>query len=257
MSAHVHPCSKRRGYVSVLTATLLLGGGGLSAALWAQDTSSRPPESPAVERIEGTPKPERPRVNRRGPPPRLPDTNELALMERLVDLEPEKLRRLIEFLERVEEMSPEQKEVLKQRIDEMRKTFKRISAEDREWLKFYTLSLPPEERESHFQELRVLQPDQRAQYLQAQLETIRATGITLEELQARAHENVLENGLPRSLRRERLERLREEGNLTDAQRQELRERLRERRSQTRPSGLEPPASEDTGDASQTEASASD
>ncbi len=259
-------CRSGRGWVSSLLAMALLSGSvGLSAALLAQNSGNRPSAADEPRgAFEGTPKPERPRVNRRGPPPRLPDAQELALMERFIDLEPEKLRRLIEFLERVEEMSPEEKEKLKQRIEDMRTTFKRISDEDREWLKFLTLSLTPDEREAHFEALRQLQPEERAQYLQGQLDAVRATGITIEQLEARARENVKEYGLPKPVRRERLERLREEGaglseeerremrerlrdggNLTEEERRELRERLRERRNKPRPSGLEPPPTEET------------
>ncbi|MGF1482871.1 MAG: hypothetical protein ACFBZ8_00740 [Opitutales bacterium] len=232
----------RAGFLAIAFSLSPIGDAANADAQPKSETASDARLEP-----DSVPKPLRPRVVRERPPPRLPDDRELALMEHLIDLEPDKLRRLIGFLQHVEQMSPEEKEQLKGRIEQMRTTFKKIGEDDRRWLRVYIASRSVEERREHFAALRELSPDARAAYLQQQLDEIRASGVTYEELRALAKANFeLRGGRPQA--GEGSSPSLEDGEaatVNPERRQRFLERMRERQERRRPSGLEPPPEEAT------------
>jgi hypothetical protein len=199
---------------AVGVALLALGLWGVTAALPLARAQNEPGPGPAAsERGERAgPGP------RWRPPPRLPDQAELRLMERLLQMEPQKLRRLIVFLEQVEQMSPEEKERLLERIRTAKSNLNKIDPADRRLLMTYMMSLSEEERLARFREIAGLTPEERLEYMRALVGEIRASGETVESLANQARERLRERGDDLPTLRERLRNARERGILPPLER---------------------------------------
>jgi predicted component of type VI protein secretion system len=94
---------------------------------------------------------------------------ETRMLQQLLKMEPAHLVNLRQTIERIEQMTSDEKEKLRKRVDElnqmrpervkaMRERFESIPREDREAMRQRWLNLPPEERQDWHQKLRAMDP---------------------------------------------------------------------------------------------------
>ncbi len=104
---------------------------------------------------------------------------ETRMLQQLLKMEPAGLADLRQTIERIEQMTSDEKEKLRKRVDElnqmrpervkaMRDRFESIPREDREAMRQRWLNLPPEERQEWHQKLRAMAPEERQKVLQEQ-----------------------------------------------------------------------------------------
>ena len=104
---------------------------------------------------------------------------ETRMLQQLLKMEPAGLADLRQTIERIEQMTSDEKEKLRKRVDElnqmrpervkaMRERFESIPREDREAMRQRWLNLPPEERQEWHQKLRAMAPEERQKVLQEQ-----------------------------------------------------------------------------------------
>ncbi len=104
---------------------------------------------------------------------------ETRMLQQLLKMEPAGLADLRQTIERIEQMTSDEKEKLRKRVDElnqmrpervkaMRDRFESIPREDREAMRQRWLNLPPEERQEWHQKLRAMDPEERQKVLQEQ-----------------------------------------------------------------------------------------
>ena len=104
---------------------------------------------------------------------------ETRMLQQLLKMEPAGLADLRQTIERIEQMTSDEKEKLRKRVDElnqmrpervkaMRDRFESIPREDREAMRQRWLNLPPEERQEWHQKLRAMGPEERQKVLQEQ-----------------------------------------------------------------------------------------
>ena len=104
---------------------------------------------------------------------------ETRMLQQLLKMEPAGLADLRQTIERIEQMTSDEKEKLRKRVDElnqmrpervkaMRERFESIPREDREAMRQRWLNLPPEERQEWHQKLRAMDPEERQKVLQEQ-----------------------------------------------------------------------------------------
>lgn len=102
---------------------------------------------------------------------------QLAMLERFLNMPPEKLAEIRETIEQVEAMSEEEREAMRQQIAEYRKlrfekrralldAFRKVPQEEREQMREYWQSLSPEEREQKRRTLREMSQEERMQWRQ-------------------------------------------------------------------------------------------
>ena len=104
---------------------------------------------------------------------------ETRMLQQLLKMEPAGLADLRQTIERIEQMTSDEKEKLRKRVDElnqmrpervkaMRERFESIPREDREAMRQRWLNLPPEERQEWHQKLRAMAPEERQKVLKEQ-----------------------------------------------------------------------------------------
>ena len=104
---------------------------------------------------------------------------ETRMLQHFLKMESADLVNLRQTIERIERMTPEEKEKLRKRIGEldqmrpervkaMRERFESIPREKREAMRQRWLDLPPEERQEWHQKLRAMSPEQRQEVLNEQ-----------------------------------------------------------------------------------------
>ena len=104
---------------------------------------------------------------------------ETRMLQQLLKMEPAGLADLRQTIERIEQMTSDEKEKLRTRVEElnqmrpervkaMRDRFESIPREDREAMRQRWLNLPPEERQEWHQKLRAMDPEERQKVLQEQ-----------------------------------------------------------------------------------------
>ena len=104
---------------------------------------------------------------------------ETRMLQQLLKMEPAGLADLRQTIERIEQMTSDEKEKLRKRVDELnqmrpervkaiRDRFESIPREDREAMRQRWLNLPPEERQEWHQKLRAMDPEERQKVLQEQ-----------------------------------------------------------------------------------------
>tara|TARA_B110001452_G_scaffold45500_1_gene34789 strand:+ start:286 stop:768 length:483 start_codon:yes stop_codon:yes gene_type:complete len=104
---------------------------------------------------------------------------ETRMLQQLLKMEPAGLADLRQTIERIEQMTSDEKEKLRKRVEElnqmrpervkaMRDRFESIPREDREAMRQRWLNLPPEERQEWHQKLRAIDPEERQKVLQEQ-----------------------------------------------------------------------------------------
>ena len=104
---------------------------------------------------------------------------ETRMLQQLLKMEPAGLADLRQTIERIEQMTSDEKEKLRKRVEElnqmrpervkaMRERFESIPREDREAMRQRWLNLPPEERQEWHQKLRAMDPEERQKVLQEQ-----------------------------------------------------------------------------------------
>ena len=104
---------------------------------------------------------------------------ETRMLQQLLKMEPAGLADLRQTIERIEQMTSDEKEKLRKRVEElnqmrpervraMRDRFESIPREDREAMRQRWLNLPPEERQEWHQKLRAMDPEERQKVLQEQ-----------------------------------------------------------------------------------------
>ena len=104
---------------------------------------------------------------------------ETRMLQQLLKMEPAGLADLRQTIERIEQMTSDEKEKLRKRVEElnqmrpervkaMRDRFESIPREDREAMRQRWLSLPPEERQEWHQKLHAMDPEKRQKVLQEQ-----------------------------------------------------------------------------------------
>jgi predicted nuclease with TOPRIM domain len=104
---------------------------------------------------------------------------ETRMLQQLLKMEPAHLVNLRQTIERIEQMTSDEKEKLRKRVDElnqmrpervkaMRERFESIPREDREAMRQRWLNLPPEERQDWHQKLRAMDPEERQKVLKEQ-----------------------------------------------------------------------------------------
>lgn len=104
---------------------------------------------------------------------------ETRMLQQLLKMEPAGLADLRQTIERIEQMTSDEKEKLRKRVEElnqmrpervkaMRDRFESIPREDREAMRQRWLNLPPEERQEWHQKLRAMAPEERQKVLQEQ-----------------------------------------------------------------------------------------
>ena len=104
---------------------------------------------------------------------------ETRMLQQLLKMEPAGLADLRQTIERIEQMTSDEKEKLRKRVDElnqmrpervkaMRERFESIPRDDREAMRQRWLNLPPEERQEWHQKLRAMDPEERQKVLQKQ-----------------------------------------------------------------------------------------
>jgi len=105
----------------------------------------------------------------------LEEGHKLEMLERFLDMPPERLAQIRETIERVESMSDEEKERMRDQIAEYREmhqnkrrklleAFERVPKEEREEMRDYWNSLSPEERKEQRQKLREMSPEERKEW---------------------------------------------------------------------------------------------
>ena len=109
-----------------------------------------------------------------GPPESV--QRETRMLQHFLKMEPAGLVNLRRTIERIERMTTEEKEKLRERIGEleqmrpervkaMRELFESIPREKREAMRQHWLELPPEERQEWHQKIRAMSPEQRQEAL--------------------------------------------------------------------------------------------
>ena len=104
---------------------------------------------------------------------------ETRMLQQLLKMEPAGLADLRQTIERIEQMTSDEKEKLRKRVGElnqmrpervkaMRDRFESIPREDRDAMRQRWLNLPPEERQEWLQKLRAMDPEERQKVLQEQ-----------------------------------------------------------------------------------------
>jgi len=104
---------------------------------------------------------------------------ETRMLQQLLKMEPAGLADLRQTIERIEQMTSDEKEKLRKRVEElnqmrpervkaMRDRFESIPREDREAMRQRWLNLPPEERQEWHQKLRAMAPEERQKVLKEQ-----------------------------------------------------------------------------------------
>ena len=104
---------------------------------------------------------------------------ETRMLQQLLKMEPAGLADLRQTIERIEQMTSDEKEKLRTRVEElnqmrpervkaMRDRFESIPREDREAMRQRWLNLPPEERQEWHQKLRAMDPEERQKVLKEQ-----------------------------------------------------------------------------------------
>ena len=104
---------------------------------------------------------------------------ETRMLQQLLKMEPAGLADLRQTIERIEQMTSDEKEKLRKRVGElnqmrpervkaMRDRFESIPREDREAMRQRWLNLPPEERQEWHQKLRAMAPEERQKVLKEQ-----------------------------------------------------------------------------------------
>lgn len=104
---------------------------------------------------------------------------ETRMLQQLLKMEPAGLADLRQTIERIEQMTSDEKEKLRKRVEElkhmrpervkaMRERFESIPREDREAMRQRWLNLPPEERQEWHQKLRAMAPEERQKVLKEQ-----------------------------------------------------------------------------------------
>lgn len=124
------------------------------------------------------------------PPRHRPDgmTDEMAALEKFLDMSPEQLAMIRNLIGRIEQMSAEEKEELRSRIRNLREMdserrqklmdmHRQIPWEERMILHQYWRSLPDEERKQLWEEMKDLSPEERLAHKQQILEKARAAGF--------------------------------------------------------------------------------
>ncbi|MBL6919964.1 MAG: DUF3106 domain-containing protein [Puniceicoccaceae bacterium] len=104
---------------------------------------------------------------------------ETRMLQQLLKMKPADLTDLRQTIERIEQMTSEEKEKLRKRVGElnqmrpervkaMRERFESIPRERREAMRQRWLELPPEERQEWHQKLHAMSPEQRQEVLDEQ-----------------------------------------------------------------------------------------
>ena len=104
---------------------------------------------------------------------------ETRMLQQLLKMEATGLANLRQTIERIEQMTSDEKEKLRKRVEElnqmrpermkaMRDRFESIPREDREAMRQRWLNLPPEERQEWHQKLRTMDPEERQKILNEQ-----------------------------------------------------------------------------------------
>jgi hypothetical protein len=104
---------------------------------------------------------------------------ETRMLQQLLKMEPAGLADLRQTIERIEQMTSDEKEKLRKRVEKlnqmrpervkaMRDRFESIPREDREAMRQRWLNLPPEERQEWHQKLRAMSPEERQKVLKEQ-----------------------------------------------------------------------------------------
>ena len=104
---------------------------------------------------------------------------ETRMLQQLLKMEPAGLADLRQTIERIEQMTSDEKEKLRKRVEElnqmrpervkaMRERFESIPRDDREAMRQRWLNLPPEERQEWHQKLRAMDPEERQKVLKEQ-----------------------------------------------------------------------------------------
>ena len=104
---------------------------------------------------------------------------ETRMLQQLLKMEPAGLADLRQTIERIEQMTSDEKEKLRKRVEElnqmrpervkaMRDRFESIPREDRDAMRQRWLYLPPEERQEWLQKLRAMDPEERQKVLKEQ-----------------------------------------------------------------------------------------
>ncbi len=101
-----------------------------------------------------------------------PEIKKMYMLEKLLDMPPEKLTELKQSIERIEAMSLEEKDALRKRIskfkkidpakqNEMRKAFENIPPQEREKLRKHWKDLTPEQRQAEATLIKNMTPAER------------------------------------------------------------------------------------------------
>lgn len=113
----------------------------------------------------------------------------LEVVERFLNMPPEKLAMIRSLIERIEQMTPEEKERLRERIREVRSmdgerqrhlmdTYRGMPWQDRVILRQYWQSLSPEQQQLYREELMQMTPEERLARRDDMLAEAKAAGIT-------------------------------------------------------------------------------
>ncbi|WOO42232.1 DUF3106 domain-containing protein [Rubellicoccus peritrichatus] len=114
----------------------------------------------------------------------------LDVVERFLEMPPERLAMIRALIERLEQMTPEEKEAMKERIASYRamtrerrahmmEEFQQIPVHDRLLLRMYWRSLPREQAKLEKEKIRSLPPEERDAYRKELLAKARESGISI------------------------------------------------------------------------------
>lgn len=153
-----------------------------------------PPLPSSTELNEDNPKPHPRRVTRMA---QANHQEQLEVIEQFIDMPPAKIASIRRMLEHIEEMSPEQRQAFKAKIQQLRampsekrrklfKDFRSIPVEQRMVMRRYFQSLPPEERKDARRKFKSMQPEARKQYIATIME--KAGTLSDSELTSRPDE---------------------------------------------------------------------
>ncbi len=114
----------------------------------------------------------------------------LKVVERFLEMPPERLAMIRTLLERIEQMTPEEREAMRERLasyraltDERRarmmEEFRQVPVQDRLLLRKYWCTLPKDQARAEKEKLHNMPPHERPAYRDSLLEKARAAGVTL------------------------------------------------------------------------------
>lgn len=116
----------------------------------------------------------------------LEDPRQLFMLERFLDMSPERLAGMRETIERIEAMSPEERALMRERLAQYRQlheaerqrfmeAFRRLPAHQQCRLRDYWQNLSPEQRQQQRQQLRQMSPEERQQWRSSVLKKTEGT----------------------------------------------------------------------------------